>query len=95
MNVGGGDDLPIKTLAKMIANVGGFKGSVLFDRSKPYGGPRKLMDSTRLRNTGWKPRVELKDGLARAYEDFLVRAEQGRAQNKSLIVSLNALPHCL
>jgi GDP-L-fucose synthase len=74
INVGYGDDLPIADLARAVARTTGFAGEIDFDTGKPDGTPRKLMDSTRLTALGWKPRVELEQGLALAYQDFL-RAE--------------------
>ncbi len=71
INVGVGHDITIKELAETIAEVTGYKGSINYDTTKPDGVPRKLMDSTRLRNLGWEPKIELKEGLKSAYEDFL------------------------
>ncbi len=71
VNVGFGSDVTIKELAETVKDIVGFNGKMVFDTSKPNGTPRKLMDSGRLFNTGWKPQVELKDGIALAYQDFL------------------------
>ena len=71
INVGAGHDLTIDALAKIIADVVGYKGKIDFDRTKLDGSPRKLMDSTRLNNLGWYAKVKLEDGLALAYQDFL------------------------
>ncbi len=71
VNVGFGTDVTIKELAQTVKDIVGFQGNMVFDTSKPNGTPRKLMDSGRLFNTGWKPQVELKDGIALAYHDFL------------------------
>ncbi len=49
----------------------GYAGAITFDATKPDGTPRKWMDSQRLRDLGWQPRVELREGLKRAYTDFL------------------------
>ena len=76
INVGFGDDLSIRDLARAIANVVGFKGELTFDRSKPDGTPRKLLDSSRISATGWVPRIGLSEGLARTYRDFV--ADQGQ-----------------
>jgi len=54
-----------------IAKVIGYEGSIEFDPTKPDGTPRKLMDSTRLNNLGWRARVSLEEGLRLAYSDFL------------------------
>ena len=58
-------------VAGIIARVVGFEGVINTDLSKPDGTPRKLMDSGKLWGMGWKPRVELEDGLRDAYSDFL------------------------
>jgi GDP-L-fucose synthase len=71
INVGTGTDLTIKELAETIKTVVGYAGSIDFDPSKPDGSPRKLMDSQRLNRFGWAPEVSLKDGLAKAYADFV------------------------
>lgn len=73
VNVGYGSDVTIKELAETIADVIGFEGSLSFDTTKPNGTPRKLMDSTRLFSTGWQPKVDLRAGIALAYQDFLAR----------------------
>ena len=71
INVGSGQEVTIKELAETIAKVIGYQGSIAFDIAKPDGSPRKLMDSSRLNNLGWKPKVGLEEGLALAYNDFL------------------------
>jgi len=71
INVGCGSDLTIRELAEAIAETTGFKGTIEFDSTKPDGTPRKLMDSSRLRSLGWMPRINLKEGLKLAYEDFV------------------------
>ena len=76
VNVGYGSDITIKELAETIARVVGFEGEHLYDSSKPNGTPRKLMDSGRLFATGWKPTVNLEEGIAIAYQDFLSKTGQ-------------------
>jgi GDP-L-fucose synthase len=71
VNIGTGHDLSIKDLALLIKEVVGFTGDLVFDTSKPDGTPRKLMDVTKLHSLGWQHRIELKEGLAFAYQDFL------------------------
>lgn len=71
INVGTGDDLAIRDLAIMIGEVVGFGGRITFDTTKPDGTPRKLMNIRRLQSLGWRPKVELKQGLMLAYADFL------------------------
>lgn len=70
INVGYGSDITIADMARTVAKVVGFTGTVSFDPSKPDGAPRKLMDSTRLRSLGWLATVELEAGLALACSDF-------------------------
>ena len=70
LNVGYGSDLSIGALAKTIAEVVGYEGELKFDASKPNGTPKKLMDSSKIQQLGWKPKVELTRGIAMAYEDF-------------------------
>jgi GDP-L-fucose synthase len=73
VNVGFGEDIAIAELAALVAEVVGFTGEIAFDRDKPDGTPRKLLDSARLRAMGWRPRIALRDGIAEAYRDFLSR----------------------
>ena len=73
VNVGFGDEITIKDLALLIQKVVGFEGQLTFDTTKPNGTPRKLMDSSRLFATGWKPTTQLEDGIKLAYQDFLER----------------------
>lgn len=70
INVGSGKDLTIMELSKAIAVCTGYSGEIRFDDSKPDGAPRKLMDSSKLLSTGWRPKVELSEGLNLAYRDF-------------------------
>ncbi|MEO6740780.1 MAG: GDP-L-fucose synthase, partial [Chthoniobacteraceae bacterium] len=71
INVGYGDDVTIRELAETVCEVVGFKGSLTFDRTKPDGTPRKLMDSTRLLSLGWKPSIPLKEGIHQTYAWYL------------------------
>lgn len=73
LNIGVGEDITIKELAELIANIIGFDGNLIFDASKPDGTPRKLMDVSKLHQLGWKHSVTLKDGIRKAYEDFLLK----------------------
>ena len=70
-NVGSGEDLSIKDLAGLVASVVGYDGPVHWDTSKPDGTPRKLMDSSRLRERGWSPKISLEDGIRSTYEWYL------------------------
>jgi len=78
INVGYGEDITILDLAKAISEVVGYKGEIKPDFTKPDGTPRKLMDSTKLNSLGWKPQINLKAGLAEAYEDFVKHASELR-----------------
>lgn len=71
VNVGSGTDQSIAELARVIAGVVGFTGRLEFDRSKPDGTPRKLMDSSLLRSLGWQPRISLAQGITDAYANFM------------------------
>jgi GDP-L-fucose synthase len=71
INIGTGEDLSIRDLAKTIGDVVGYQGRIAFDTTKPDGAPRKLMNVGRMKSLGWRPRIELRDGLALAYADFL------------------------
>lgn len=71
VNIGTGIEVTIKELAKTIKEVIGFKGELEFDTSKPDGTPRKLLDCTKLHNLGWRHKTSLKEGIKKAYEDFL------------------------
>lgn len=77
VNAGTGEDIPIKDLAYLVKEIVGFKGTIEHDLSKPDGTPRKLTDTTLLRSTGWAPSIELKEGLAKTYEDFLRLSASG------------------
>jgi len=70
INVGYGEDVTIRDLARLIAEVTGFTGEIVFDASKPDGTMRKLMDSSRLTAMGWKPAVDLQRGVRETYEWF-------------------------
>lgn len=67
-NVGCGEDLSIKELAELIQSIVGFKGSLDFDSTKPDGTPRKLMDVSRMFSLGWKPKLNLHDGIEKVYD---------------------------
>jgi GDP-L-fucose synthase len=75
INVGTGSDVSIRELAETIARVVGFAGRLEFDRSKPDGTPRKLLDVARLEKLGWHASVELEDGIRATYDGFLQQVE--------------------
>ncbi|HDR9055994.1 TPA: GDP-L-fucose synthase [Burkholderia vietnamiensis] len=76
INVGAGIDITIAELATLIADVVGYSGLLEFDASKPDGTPRKLLDISKLKSIGYVPETSLRDGLQRAYEDFLHSAHR-------------------
>jgi len=70
INVGSGEEVSIKHLAEMIKNTVGYQGEIVWDAEKPDGTPRKLMDSSKLFDMGWKPKSTLKDGIPEVYQEF-------------------------
>jgi GDP-L-fucose synthase len=76
VNVGSGEDLPIAELARLVAEVVGFKGALRFDASKPDGTPRKLMSGDKLRAMGWAPRISLREGIAATYQWFQTQLQK-------------------
>jgi len=71
INIGVGEDVSIADLSAMVASVVGHAGQIVYDISKPDGTPRKLLDISRLAGLGWKAGVDLRDGIALAYRDYL------------------------
>lgn len=80
INVGSGIENTIVEIAAIVARTVGFEGKVVWDRSKPNGTPRKLMDSARLFKLGWRPKTGLEEGIRLAYRDFLRRQGRPRAE---------------
>ncbi len=76
VNVGSGYELTILELANLICEVVGFRGQIERDLEKPDGTPRKLMDSQKLLDTGWKPTIALREGIANAYQDYLTKSRE-------------------
>ena len=70
-NIGSGKDVAIKELAETIQAVVGYKGNILWDKSKPDGTPRKLMDVSKMRDLGWSYSTELNEGIEKTYQWFL------------------------
>ncbi|MDB9744193.1 GDP-L-fucose synthase [Fibrobacterales bacterium] len=71
LNVGYGSDVSIKELAETVRDVVGYDGDIVWDSSKPDGSPKKMMDSSKILDLGWKPEVDLKSGIKKAYEWYL------------------------
>lgn len=70
VNVGTGQDITIRELAGLIAEIVGFTGTLNWDAEKPDGTPRKLLDISKIESLGWSPRISLRDGISRTYEWF-------------------------
>jgi GDP-L-fucose synthase len=80
VNVGTGEDLPIKELAEMIQRIVGFEGTIAWDSDKPDGTPRKLMDCGRIHALGWKHRIDLEVGLRAVYSEYREAPQSARAK---------------
>ena len=81
LNVGSGKDISIADLAKLISEITGFDGKIIYDSSKPDGTPRKLLDVTRINSLGWKYKTELSDGIKKTYEWFLNKNRELKIKN--------------
>ena len=75
INIGTGLDCTIFELAKLIKEVVGFEGDIVFDQTKPDGTPRKLLDVARINRLGWKANTRLKEGLVKTYQDYLLNTD--------------------
>jgi GDP-L-fucose synthase len=71
INIGSGEDVTIRELAKLVCDVVGFDGELVWDKTKPDGTPRKLLDVTRIRVLGWQPTIPLRKGIEQTHEWFL------------------------
>lgn len=80
VNIGSGKDISIGELAQLVKETVGYSGKLGYDSSKPDGTPRKLMDNALLKNTGWEPKISLKEGLKRTYDEFKATLECGNAR---------------
>jgi len=78
LNVGTGEDIAIAEFARLVAEVVGYHGQIVFDTTRPDGTPRKLLDVAKLTALGWRAKTPLRDGLTAAYADFCSRADGGR-----------------
>ena len=77
INIGSGQDVSIRELARIVCSVLGFDGNIVFDPTKPDGTPRKLLDSTRLFGLGWTPRISLRQGIQLAWDDYRTTLQAG------------------
>ena len=78
VNIGSGKEISIKELAEIIRDVVGYQGEIVFDTTKPDGTPRRVLDNSKITSTGWKPKVDLREGIRREYEyykNFICKAE--------------------
>jgi GDP-L-fucose synthase len=71
LNIGTGNDVTIREFAEMVAEVVGYTGTIVYDASRPDGTPQKLLDVSKINELGWTAKTSLRDGLMRAYADFL------------------------
>ena len=78
LNIGTGEDLTISELAALIADVVGYKNEIQYDKTKPDGTPRKLMDVSRINNLGWKYKTSLREGIEKTYKWFVQEDEAGK-----------------
>jgi GDP-L-fucose synthase len=78
VNIGCGEDVTIRELAKTVCDVLGFDGALEFDTSKPDGTPRKLLDISKIKSLGWSPRISLREGIADAYRWFCENYKEAR-----------------
>jgi GDP-L-fucose synthase len=77
INIGSGQEVSIRKLATLISEVIGFSGLVSFNKDRPNGTPRKLLDSSRISNLGWSAQVSLENGISSTYNWFLENHEKG------------------
>ncbi len=77
INVGSGQEITIGQLASLVAKVIGFRGEISFDTDRPNGTPRKLLDNSKISNLGWKPEINLEEGITSTYDWFVKSYEKG------------------
>jgi len=71
VNIGSGEEISIRELAELIRDVVGYNGELVFDSSKPDGTPRRVLDNSKITSMGWKPKIDIKEGLRREYEYYV------------------------
>lgn len=79
INVGCGEDITIRELTGILAEVTGFRGEIVWDTTKPDGTPRKIADSSKLFSMGWRPKIALRDGIRQTYLDYLANRDKYRS----------------
>jgi GDP-L-fucose synthase len=77
INIGTGEDLTIKELAELVAELAGFKGEIAWDSSKPDGTPRKVLDVSKAKSLGWAPKISLRHGIASTIDWYKSAAAKG------------------
>ncbi len=82
LNIGTGEDITIAEFARLVADVVGYRGKIVFDTSRPDGAPRKLLDVSRINALGWRAATPLREGLQRMYADFVGRYATIREKEK-------------
>ena len=83
INIGSDEDVTIRELAKLVCDVVGFDGELVWDKTKPDGTPRKLLDVTRIRVLGWQPTIPLRKGIEQTHEWFLATGHRSKLLPKS------------
>jgi GDP-L-fucose synthase len=88
LNIGSGQEVTIADFARLVAEVVGYRGDIAFDRSRPDGMPRKLLDVSKLTKLGWRAKIPLQEGLRQMYADFLARyAASSREDARPMVLS--------
>jgi len=80
VNVGSGEEISIKELAKVVQRVVGYDGEIVFDSGKPDGTPRKFLDTGKINNLGWSHKISLEDGISNTYNWFLLHVANAEPQ---------------
>ena len=70
LNIGSGQEISIRDLANLVAKIVNYKGQILWDKSKPDGTPRKILNINRIKSLGWKPKISLEEGISQAVIDY-------------------------
>ena len=76
INIGTGEDIQIKSLSSLVSEIVGYSGKILWDKTKPNGTHRKLLDNTKISSLGWKPKISLEDGIEDTYKWFINNIEK-------------------
>lgn len=71
VNITDGTDIQLKELIYMVKEIVGFEGEIVWDKTKPNGTPRKLMDATKIKSLGWEPKISLKEGIEKIYSNYV------------------------